>query len=161
MNLKNTLTGLAITGGMLLPAQSKALDVSESETVSHNHNHILVGGEVDSHKMLGHAAYTYELLDHWSIGAGVGLGADHHGAFAGSAEAIGSFHKGLITPLFVAAELGLGAEWIDNHADPVVKISGLVGVRLNHVLGLAVGPTVSVTPKAIQPSATVNLAIGF
>lgn len=163
MNIRNTLAGLAATGGILLSGHAQA-DTGDGihQTEKHTHpHHVAVGAEVSRHAVLGHILYTHELADHWSIGAGVGLGSDRHGQFAGGVEAVGTFHTGVKKPLYVVGEFGVCAEWLGKKVDPVAKITGLIGIRLSEALGFAVGPTAVVTPHGVQAAGTANLAIGF
>ncbi len=176
MNLKNSLAGLAVVGATLFPshgeakASNKALGKASGKASNdglhqvekHTHpHHLAIGAESDGHKTLGHILYTHELVDHWSIGAGVGLGSSYRGRFAGSGEIVGTFHKGVVSPIFVVGEAGAGVEFVGNKVDPIAKLTCLIGVRLSDTLGLAVGPTVIATPSGVQPAGTANLAIGF
>lgn len=158
MNIKNTVAGLVLAGGALLPSQAQ----SEGHSAPHaHHNHVALGVEADSHKALSHILYTRELMDHWSVGAAVGLGSDYHGKFAGGAEAVGTFHKTVHKPFFVVGEVGVGAELVNSHIIPIAKITGLVGVQVNDALGVSIGPSVVATEHGIQPAVAANLAIGF
>lgn len=152
MNIKNTVAGLILAGGTLLPSQVEAGD---------HHNHLALGVEADAHKTLSHILYTRELMDHWSVGAAVGLGTDYHGTFAGGAEAVGTFHKAISKPFFVVGEVGAGAEFIGSHVTPIVKVTGLIGVQVTDALGISVGPSVVATKHDVQPAVAANLAIGF
>lgn len=152
MNIKNTIAGLALAGGALLPSQAKAGD---------HHNHVAVGVEADAHKALSHILYTREVVKHWSVGAAVGLGADYHGKFAGGVVGVGTFHETFAKPFFVVGEVGAGAEIIGDHIAPIVQVTGLIGVQINDALGVSIGPSVVATKHDIQPAVAANLAIGF
>ncbi len=158
MNIKNTAAGLILAGSALLPSQAQAEDHSAPHA---HHHHLAFGVDADAHKTLSSILYTREVMHHWSVGAAIGLGADYHGKFAGGVEAIGTFHKTISKPFFVVGEVGAGAELVGSSIDPIIKITGLVGVQVNDVLGVSVGPSVFATRGNIQPAATAHLAVGF
>ncbi len=181
MNIRNTLAGLALSAGALLSGQAEAETPLQApysdQNIPHavpnpseavpsakkheHHNHLALGAEVTGNIVLASVLCTHELLDHWSLGAQVGLGADKHGKTAGNIKAVGTFHMGVVKPFYVVGELGVGTEFVGQHFEPVAEIAGLIGMKVNHTIGIAIGPAMIVTPKTVQPAATVNVAIGF
>lgn len=158
MNIKNTVAGLILAGGALLPSQAQG----EGHNLPHaHHNHVALGVEADKHKTLSHILYTREVMNHWSVGAAVGLGADYYGKFAGGFEGVGTFHEAFAKPFFVVGEVGVGAEFIGSHIAPIVKVTGLIGAQINDALGVSIGPSIVATKHGVQPAVAANLAIGF
>ncbi len=169
MNIKNAATGLFLAAGMSLPLQSYAEERSvlpqakEGEHIDqHAHyNHLVLSVEAQRHVMLSHILYTRHLVKNVSLGASVGLGADHNGNLAGGVEAVLAYHKTIRKPIFGVAEVAGGAEFIGSHISPIAKLTGLVGVQLNDVLGVSVGPSIIVAKNDIQPAASAHLAVSF
>lgn len=155
-NLKSTLAGLALAGGLMVPG------AAEAESPKHDHpHHVAVGAEVSGHDVFANLLYTHEVLRHWSLGAGVAFGSDFHGRPAGNVKAVGTFHKGVIKPFYFVGEIGAGVEFNGSHMKPLLEVAALIGWEVNESIGFALGSAMMVTPEKAGPAAIAAIAIGF